>query len=216
MLFPVHQVIFYVFTVILIASAVMVITAKDPVKSVLFLVASFFASSVLWMLMQAEFLSLVLIFVYVGAVMTLFLFVVMMLNIDQADLKTGFVKYMPMALIALVVLVGTAFYALSSHHWNQANTLPTHYSQDYNSTEILGKLLFTKYLFAFELAAVLLLVGMISAITLAFHGRKADTKSQNIADQLKATKKNRLKIIELRKEPRTNVSQSETKQADYL
>lgn len=197
MLFPVHQVIFYIFTVILIASAVMVITAKDPVKSVLFLVVSFFASSVLWMLMQAEFLSLVLIFVYVGAVMTLFLFVVMMLNIDQADLKTGFIKYAPVGLIALIILVGTAFYAMSSKHWDAANTLPTHYSHDYNSTEIIGKLLFTQYLFAFELAAVLLLVGMISAIALAFHGRKPDTKSQKISEQLKATKKNNLKIINM-------------------
>ncbi len=197
MLFPVHQVIFYIFTVILIASAAMVITAKDPVKSVLFLVASFFASSVLWMLMQAEFLSLVLIFVYVGAVMTLFLFVVMMLNIDQADLKTGFIKYAPLGLITLIILVGTAFYAMSSMHWDAANTLPTHYASDYNSTKEIGMLLFTQYLFPFELAAVLLLVGMISAIALAFHGRKPDAKSQKISEQLKATKKNNLKIINM-------------------
>lgn|SRR3990167_5250429 len=197
MLFPVHQIIFYIFTIVLIASATMVITAKNPVKSVLFLVVSFFASSVLWMLMQAEFLALVLIFVYVGAVMTLFLFVVMMLNIDLADLKTGFLKYIPLALIALVLFVGIAFYALSSRHWNLANTLPTHYTADYNSTKVIGTLLFTQYLFAFELAAVLLLVGMIAAIVLAFHGRKPDTKSQMIREQLKATKKNNLKIIDM-------------------
>src|SRR3990167_5059062 len=99
MLFPIHQVIFYAFTLLLIASATMVITAKNAVKAVLFLVVAFFASSVLWMLMQAEFLALVLIFVYVGAVMTLFLFVVMMINIDRAALKVSFVRYYPFCLL---------------------------------------------------------------------------------------------------------------------
>src|SRR3989338_3689347 len=106
MLFPVHEIIFYCFTVLLIASATMVVTAKNPVKAVLFLVLTFFASAVLWMLMQAEFLSLVLIFVYVGAVMTLFLFVVMMLHIDRNELKVSFVRYYPYGLIALIALVG--------------------------------------------------------------------------------------------------------------
>src|SRR6476620_6092442 len=108
MLFPIHQIIFYIFTIVLIASATMVITARNPVKAVLFLVVAFFASAILWMLMQAEFLSLVLIFVYVGAVMTLFLFVVMMLNIDQTELKSGLVRYYPAGFLVLVILVGTA------------------------------------------------------------------------------------------------------------
>lgn len=198
MLFPIHKVIFYIFTVVLIASATMVITARNPVKAVLFLVVAFFASAVLWMLMQAEFLSLVLIFVYVGAVMTLFLFVVMMLNIDQSELKSGFVRYYPFAFLALVILVGTALYAFSQKHWAQANTLPTHYGADYNNVVVMGNLLFTQYLFPFEICAVLLLVGMISAIALAFHGRKPDAKSQRISEQLKANKKDRLRVVDLR------------------
>src|SRR3990167_8326911 len=107
MLFPVHQIIFYIFTIVLIASATMVITAKNPVKAVLFLVVTFFASSVLWMLCQAEFLSLVLIFVYVGAVMTLFLFVVMMLKTENSPSPS--LSHFLLGFLIFVILVGTAF-----------------------------------------------------------------------------------------------------------
>jgi NADH-quinone oxidoreductase subunit J len=173
MLIPIHEIIFYVFTVVLIAAATMVITAKNPVKAVLSLVLAFFASSVLWMLMQAEFLALVLIFVYVGAVMTLFLFVVMMLRTDT-------------------------FYVLSAKNWASANTLPIHHAAHYNNIEAMGVLLFTHFLYPFEIAAVLLLVGMISAIALAFNGRKPGTKTQIISEQLAATKKDRLRIVNLK------------------
>src|SRR3989344_8602281 len=108
MTIPVAEIIFYAFTLVLITSSVMVITAKNPVKAVLFLVVAFFASAVLWMLMQAEFLSLVLIFVYVGAVMTLFLFVVMMIRIDQAEIKSRFLHYYLAGMVALIILAGTA------------------------------------------------------------------------------------------------------------
>lgn len=190
---PIHDIIFYVFSLLLIASATLVITSKNPVKAVLFLVVCFFASAVLWMLTQAEFLSLVLIFVYVGAVMTLFLFVVMMLRIDQSTLKVSFVRTFPLGLLVLVLLVGLTWYALS--HWHEANQLPTHFSADYSNVMVIGTLLFTKYLYAFELAAVLLLIGMVSAIALAFHGKKPDTKTQKISEQLAANKKDRLRII---------------------
>lgn len=199
MTFPVHEVIFYVFTLLLFISATMVITAKNPVKAVLFLVVSFFASAVLWMLTQAEFLSLVLIFVYVGAVMTLFLFVVMMLRADQSEMKVGFVRYAPFGFLALVLLVGTALFVFSKDQWHLAKVMPTHYSASYDNVTVMGNLLFTKYLFAFEISAALLLVGMISAIALAFHGRKPGTKSQKISDQLLANKKDRLKIVDLKK-----------------
>lgn len=198
MLFPIHEVIFYVFTLLLIASATMVITAKNAVKAVLFLVVAFFSSSVLWMLMQAEFLALVLIFVYVGAVMTLFLFVVMMIHIDQSELKQRVVRYYPAGFIALIILVGTAFYVFSAKHWSLSTTLPTHYSSEYNNVQAMGMLLFTKYLFPFEIAAVLLLVGMVSAIALAFNGKKRGTKTQIISEQLKANKQDRLRVVDLK------------------
>lgn len=198
MIFPIHEVIFYAFTLVLFASAAMVVTAKNPVKAVLFLVVSFFASAVLWMLTQAEFLSLVLIFVYVGAVMTLFLFVVMMLRADQTETKSGFVRYAPFGFLALVLLVALALFVFSKDHWHLAKVLPTHYPASYDNVTVMGNLLFTKYLFAFEVASALLLVGMISAIALAFHGRKPGTKSQKISEQLLANKKDRLRVIDLK------------------
>ncbi|OGT44993.1 MAG: NADH:ubiquinone oxidoreductase subunit J [Gammaproteobacteria bacterium RIFCSPHIGHO2_12_FULL_38_11] len=197
MLFPIHQVIFYVFTILLVASATMVITAKSPVKAVLFLVVAFFASAVLWMSMQAEFLSLLLIFVYVGAVMTLFLFVVMMLKTENKQTPSSPLSLLSLGFLCLIMLVGTAFYVFALH-WPLANTLPTHYDASYNNVEAIGTLLFTNYLFPFEICAVLLLVGMISAIALAFHGKKSDTKSQSINKQTQANKKDRLRIINLK------------------
>ena len=173
MLFPIHQIIFYVFSVLLIASSVMMITSKNPVKAVLFLVIAFFASAVLWMLLQAEFLALVLLFVYVGAVMTLFLFVVMMINIDRAALKVSFVRYYPFGLLALVILLGIAFYVFTSMHGQWMNVLPTLHPKEYDNVQLMGQLLMTRYLLPFELSAVLLLVGMVSAIALAFNGKKS-------------------------------------------
>lgn len=195
---PVHQIIFYCFTVVLIAAATMVITAKNPVKAILCLVVTFFASAVLWMLMQAEFLSLVLIFVYVGAVMTLFLFVVMMLRTEAAKSTISW-RYFPLAILIFVILVGTAYYVLSGAHWTLSSTPPTHYGAQYNNVAVMGSLLFTQYLLPFEIAAALLLVGMVSAIALAFHGKKLGTKSQKISEQLKADKKKQLRIIDLKK-----------------
>lgn len=198
MLIPIHEIIFYVFTVVLIAAATMVITSKNPVKAVLCLVLAFFASSVLWMLTQAEFLALVLIFVYVGAVMTLFLFVVMMLRTDPGASKTKLSQYLPWGFLALLILVGTAFYVFSPLNWSGANALPTHYAASYNNVVAMGTLLFTHFLYPFEIAAVLLLVGMISAITLAFHGRKQGTKTQSISEQHSANKKDRLRVVDLK------------------
>lgn len=200
MLFPIHQIVFYVFAVILIAASTMVITSKNPVKAVLFLVVAFFASTVLWMLLQAEFLALVLLFVYVGAVMTLFLFVVMMINIDRAALKVSFVRYYPFGLLALVILLGIAFYVFTSEHWNLMSVLPTFHSEEYDNVKVMGKLLMTRYLLPFELSAVLLLIGMVSAIALAFNGKKTNTKSQLIKEQLLSNKKDNLRMVDLKKD----------------
>ena len=198
MLFPIHQVIFYAFTLLLIASATMVITAKNAVKAVLFLVVAFFASSVLWMLMQAEFLSLVLIFVYVGAVMTLFLFVVMMLKTETSHSRSH--SHFLLGFIVFAALVFTAFYVFCAKNWSLSTTLPTHYDASYNNITVMGTLLFTQYLLPFEICAVLLLVGMISAIVLAFHGKKEGTKTQSISAQLSANKRDRLKVVDLREQ----------------
>ena len=197
MTFPIHQVVFYFFSAILIAASVMVISSRNPVHSVLFLVLGFFASAVLWMLLQAEFLSLVLIFVYVGAVMTLFLFVVMMLNIDLSTMRSKFVRYLPYGFLVMVLLVGTMLLVIGPKHLKEASVLPVHYPATYSNTQAMGTLLFTHYLYPFEIAAVILLVAIISAIALAFHGRKVDNKAGKVPKQLQARKRDRLRIIDL-------------------
>ena len=196
--FPIHQVVFFFFSAILIFAALMVIFARNPVHSVLFLVLAFFCSAVLWMSLQAEFLSLVLIFVYVGAVMTLFLFVVMMLNIDLSAMKAGFVRYLPIGLLAAALLIGTMFFVVSPKHLKEAGALPTHYGANYSNVKAMGVELYTHYLYPFEIAALILLVAIISAIALAYHGRKPDQRTQKISEQLKARKEDRLRVIDIK------------------
>lgn len=190
-------VIFYVFAALLLVSAGMVIIARNPVHGVLFLVLAFFASSILWMLMQAEFLSLVLIFVYVGAVMTLFLFVVMMLNIDLVSLRKGFVRYLPLGILVVVLLLAIMVLALSSSHLLRDVSM-TLRPVDYSNVKELGAVLYTEYMYPFELAAVLLLVAIIAAISLAFRGRR-NRKVQNIAQQIAVRAKDRVQLVDPKK-----------------
>ncbi len=197
----VYQIVFYLFTIGLIGSAAMVIFLRNPVRCILFLVLAFFCSAVLWMLLQAEFLSLVLIFVYVGAVMTLFLFVVMMLNIDLIPLKEGFVRYLPLGLLVLVVMIGVMCYVLTSKQFS-ANTMLVTHGPNYNNVVALGTELFTHYIYEFEIAGLILLGAMVAAISLAFYGRKPGTKAQKIAKQLEASKATGLRIIKMKPEPR--------------
>jgi len=149
--------------------------------------------------LQAEFLSLVLLFVYVGAVMTLFLFVVMMISIDRAETQTSFVRYYPFGFLVFVVFTAIACYVFMHEHWAFTSMLPAIHDEKYNNVQVMGNLLMTRYLLPFEMSAVLLLVGMVAAIALAFHGRKADTKTQSIRAQLNANKKDRLRMIDLKK-----------------
>ncbi|MDF1655884.1 MAG: NADH-quinone oxidoreductase subunit J [Coxiellaceae bacterium] len=199
---PIHQIIFFVFAVILIASALMVIISRNPVRAALFLVLTFFCSAVLWMMLQAEFLALALIFVYVGAVMTLLLFVVMMLNIDVASLKDGFVRSFVFVLLGVVVSAALVWVILSVIGPLQLNdgasiTMPQ-MPADYSNVKAMGMLLYTQYLYPFELAAVILLVAIIAAISLAFFGRKKGTKAQVVSQQLKAKKADRLRVVNLK------------------
>jgi len=199
--FPIYQVVFFFFSAILIGAALMVIFMRNAVHSVLFLVLAFFASAVLWMSLQAEFLALILIFVYVGAVMTLFLFVVMMLNVDFSAMKEGFVRYLPFGLLVAVMLMGTMFLVIGPKHLKELSAvLPTHYSADYSNVKAMGIELYTNYLYPFEIASLILLVAIISAIALAYHGRRPGTKSQKISEQLKAKKEDRLRIVDIKED----------------
>jgi NADH-quinone oxidoreductase subunit J len=209
------DIVFYVFAGLSILSALMVITQNNPVRCVLFLVLTFFASSVLWILVEAEFLALILVLVYVGAVMTLFLFVVMMLNIDTESMKAHFVRYLPfgLALVALltaflliampedtfktdikqsVLSVKTSNITMNGEHGVEpTNTL--------SNTEKIGMALYTDYVFAFEIASVLLLVAIISAITLAHRG-EIRSKRQNIISQIMTNRADRVRLVKMKSE----------------
>ncbi len=187
----VYQLVFFIFTAGLLGSAVMVVFSRNPVRALLFLVLAFFCSAVLWMLLQAEFLSLVLIFVYVGAVMTLFLFVVMMLNIDLVTLKEGFVRYLPIGLLVLVLFVGIMLFVLTKQ-FTISSVFPINHGINYSNVGVVGTKLFIRYIYEFEIAGLILLVAMVAAISLAFHGRKGNAKSQKIDKQLQAHKSHRL------------------------
>jgi NADH-quinone oxidoreductase subunit J len=194
----IHMLLFWFFSALLLFSAIMVIFSKHPVRGILFLVLSFVAGASLWMILEAEFLSLVLIFVYVGAVMTLFLFVVMMLNIDLAPLREGFVRYLPLGLILTAIIVGLVDYVITPHHFPTGfeSRYITH-SATYSNVKELGSVLYTDYVYPFEIASAILLVAIIAAISLAFR-RKRDSKSQNIKEQVSVRKDDRYYVVDMR------------------
>lgn len=190
--------LFYAFSGVLLVSAVGVITARNPVHAALFLVFSFFNSAILWMLLEAEFLAIVLVLVYVGAVMVLFLFVVMMLDIDVAKMREGFTRYAPLGiLIALIVVaeIGSVVYVKSLG----SETVPVAVvaaAADYSNTQALGQLLYTKYLYPFELAAVILLVAIVAAITLTMRHR-VGLKQQDVGAQVSVRAKDRIRVVKM-------------------
>ena len=186
---------FFIFSTLLILTCFKVITSTNPVLSAINLVFSFFLSAVLWLLLGAEFLSIILILVYVGAVMVLFLFVVMMLDINVAKKTAAYIKYLPLG-----ILIFIAFNALIIYFF-----INTFENIDYNAiknieiisdsnTENLGYLLFTKFIIEFEIAGLILLLGIISAIVLTYK-KNPKNKFQNPTSQISANKKDRLKII---------------------
>ncbi len=189
-------VLFYVLAAILVTASVRVVTARNPVHAALFLVLAFFNASGIWMLLRAEFLAITLVLVYVGAVMVLFLFVVMMLDINVDVLRAGFRRNLPVALVVgAVVIVEMAFVLYTALGANPvaAPALPA----DSNNTRELGRLVYTDYVFPFEIAAVLLLVAIIAAIALTLRGRK-DSKHQVVSQQLAVRKADRLRIVDLK------------------
>ena len=187
--------IFYFFGAVLVGAAIGVIASRNPVHSAMFLVLSFVTSAFLWMLLEAEFLAIVLVLVYVGAVMVLFLFVVMMLDVGTDRLLGGFTRYAPLGL-ALVALVMVMLGVLL---WTQGGELggleaPARAAADYSNTEALGAVLYTDYVYAFELAAVLLLVAIVAAITLTMRKRPG-LKVQDVPKQVATRREDRVKLV---------------------
>jgi NADH-quinone oxidoreductase subunit J len=192
------QVLFYLFGSILVISAVGVISARNPVYSALGLVMCFVTSAAIWLLIEAEFLAVVLVLVYVGAVMVLFLFVVMMLDINVAELRHGFTRFAWLgwltALAVIVEIVGVVWARGGLGVDASRGGTPT--AADYSNTLELGRLLYTKYTYPLELAAVLLLVAIVAAITLTMR-RRAGLKQQDVNAQLAVRSTDRLRIIKM-------------------
>ncbi|CAN5123045.1 NADH-quinone oxidoreductase subunit J [soil metagenome] len=189
-------VVFFVFAAILVVSAVRVITARNPVHAALFLVLAFFNASGIWMILRAEFLAITLVLVYVGAVMVLFLFVVMMLDINVDVLRKGFRKNLPLALlVGGIVIVELAFVIWSA--LGKVTTAAPVQPADFNNTRELGKLVYTQYIFPFEIAAVLLLVAIIAAIALTLRGRK-DSKHQVVGEQVATRRADRVHLVNVK------------------
>ena len=192
---------FYLFAAVAVASGVMVISARNPVHSVLFLILAFFNAAGLFVLMGAEFLALILVIVYVGAVAVLFLFVVMMLDINFVELRQGFLQYLPVgALIGLVLLVELVLvlgaWQLPSELAGVATSGATT-PADLNNTQALGALLYTRYVYAFQAAGLILLVAMIGAIVLTLRSRHG-VRRQRITDQIARRREDTLEIVKVR------------------
>lgn len=189
--------VFWFFAFILVTAAVCVITARNPVHSALFLVLSFFTAAALWMLLRAEFLAIALVLVYVGAVMVLFLFVVMMLDVNLERMREGFWSYLPLgAAVGLVMVIEMVLVLRGGYFGLGAVPGPKDPGAGYSNTKELGRLLYTDYAYPLELAAVLLLVAIIVAIALTLRKRK-DTKYQDPARQIAVRRSERVRLVSM-------------------
>ncbi len=187
--------LFYAFSLVLVVAACGVITSRNPVHSALLLVLAFFTSAGLWIQLQAEFLAITLVLVYVGAVMVLFLFVVMMLDINLAKMREGFWSYMPLGAVVGVLMaleMGVVLWGFYSRNALEAPELPAHYS----NTRELGLLLYTEYVYPFEIAAVILLVAIVAAIALTLRKRKLN-KYVDPAMQVKVRRQDRVRMVSM-------------------
>jgi len=193
-------VLFYLFSAVTVFAALRVITARNPVHSALFLVLTFCSAACIWMLLKAEFLAITLVLVYVGAVMVLFLFVVMMLDINLDQVRQGFWRNLPVALfVGVVVVIELSIVLMTSFRVRQTDVPPL--PADYSNTKALGKLIYTEYVYAFEIAAVVLLVAMVAAIALTLRRRK-DARHTDPAKAVRTRREDRIRLVPMRAQPR--------------
>lgn len=191
---PIIEILFYLFSAVATLAALGVITSRNPVYSVLFLVLAFFSSACIWLLLEAEFLAIVLVLVYVGAVMVLFLFVVMMLDINLAKLKSGFASYLPVGLMVAMAMAAQLLILI----WSRGSDSPVLESGESggSNTQLLGEWLYTQYIYPFEIAGFILLVAIVAAISLT-HRRRPETKYQNPSRQVKVKRDERVRLVKM-------------------
>ena len=197
----VQELVFYAFSLVMVIAAVLVITARNPVYSVLYLILAFFSAATIWMLLEAEFLAIILIVVYVGAVMVLFLFVIMMLDINLVPFKEGFIRYLPVAVLVAVVMAIELLMVMWSRGRFGAEMfpIPAPNPADYSNTTELGRLLYTNYLLPFEVAGIILLVAIVAAVALTLRTRPG-IKTQNPAEQVKARRDESVRLVKMKSE----------------
>lgn len=193
----IEQLFFGTYAFVLLAAAIGVIASRNPVHSAMFLVLAFVTSACLWLLVEAEFLGIVLILVYVGAVMVLFLFVIMMLDINADTLRQGFLRYAPVGVIIAVV----ALIQMWSVYWLRSEGLPVleripPAAPDYSNTAELGAVLYTEYVYPFELAAFVLLLAIVAAIVLTMR-RRPNLKVQDVSKQVAVRREDRVRIVKM-------------------
>ena len=197
----VHELIFFAYAIVMVLAAAMVITVRNPVYAALFLVLTFFSAAAIWMLLEAEFLAIVLVVVYVGAVMVLFLFVVMMLDINVDPLKEGFVRYLPVGLLVAVAMAAELLMVIWSkgRFGVDAFPVPSPNPVGYSNTRALGELLYTDYLLPFEVAGVILLVAIIAAIALTLR-KRTGIKTQDPARQVRTRRDESVRLVKMKSE----------------
>lgn len=197
----VQELIFYAYSLVLVLAATMVITVRNPVYAVLFLVLTFFSAAAIWMLLEAEFLAIILVVVYVGAVMVLFLFVVMMLDINLLPLKEGFTRYLPVAVLVAFVMAAELLMVLWSKGRFGADLFPVPAPNPvgYSNTRALGELLYSNYLLPFEVAGVVLLVAIIAAIALTLR-KRSGIKTQDPAQQVRTRSEDGVRLVKMKSE----------------
>ena len=193
----IEQFLFYVNSAVVILSATMVITVRNPVQAALSLVLTFFACAGIWMLLEAEFLAIALVLVYVGAVMVLFLFVVMMLDINVARLREGFIKFLPVGILVAVVMALMMAAIVGPEYFGLEKVMePARHTADYNNTRELGLVLYTVYVYPFEIASVILLVAIVAAIALTLR-RRPQTKYQSPDKQIAVKRNDRVRVVSM-------------------
>jgi len=197
-----EQIIFYLFSAILVFAATMVVTVRNPVRAAMFLILAFFTTAALWMMLEAEFLAITLVLVYVGAVMVLFIFVIMMLDIDIAVLREGFSKFLPVGIVIALIMLAIILSVVGGEQFGlDIFAAPERHGVDYSNTRELGLEIYTTYLYAFELAAVILLVAIVAAIALTLR-HNPTTKFQQVAQQVAVQRNDRLRVVEMKAEER--------------
>ena len=197
----VQELIFYAFSLVLVSAAVAVISVRNSVYAVLFLVLAFFSAAAIWLLLEAEFLAIILIVVYVGAVMVLFLFVVMMLDINQEPLREGFIRYLPVAVVVAIAMAVELLMVLWSRGRFGAEMFPVPQPNPvgYSNTRELGELLYTNYLLPFEVAGVVLLVAIIAAVALTLRTRPG-IKTQDVGTQVRTRRDESVRLVKMKSE----------------